>query len=270
MGRSGNVNIERLGGLLGVGWGAAGAQRRGGRTGRVCLLRREQGRSWDGWRVQRRVCPRQGAGKRTGSIRWQPSPTREAPATGVGTGCWQPNCRPGASLARSGANPLGPDTVGRGTGAETLRLGTGPGVQPQALPGSGGAPFRGSGYPAPAGPERRAPGWGPAGVPVGCRGSGRPRPAEPVPGATRARPRGRPCYYPAPRRGDPSAVSAPHRPGPPAWRPGGRGGPAAAASAGASRLPLPPGAPQGQLRGHGHRSLRAARLALALAGAGDC
>lgn len=33
---------------------------------------------------------------------------------GGGGGCWQPNCRPGASVALSWANPLGPDTRGRG------------------------------------------------------------------------------------------------------------------------------------------------------------
>lgn len=135
-------------------------------------------------------------------------------------------------------------------------------------PEAPGAPFRGSGYRRWLGPSAALQ----AGVPVGRCGPGRSRPAGPVPVATRARPRGHPCYCPAPRRGDPSAAAAPRRPGPPAWRSpgGGRGGPGAAALAGASQLPLPPGAPQGQLRGHGRRRLCAVGLAPALAGGGNC
>lgn len=152
------------------------------------------------------------------------SPTLEAPAKGVGTGCWQLNCRPGASVAPSWASPLGPDTQGRGKEREMPRLGTRTGARPQAVAGRCSAPFRGSGYRRRRGRSAARQAGVPAGVPVGCRGPGRPRPAGPVPGATRARPRGHPCYYPAPRRGDPSAAAAPHRSGPPAWRRPGGGG----------------------------------------------
>lgn len=139
--------------------------------------------------------------------------------------------------------PVRPRHAGQGEGAETPRLGTRTGAQPQAAAGGCGAPFRGSGYRRPQGRSSARQAGVSAGVPVGCRGPGRPRPAGPVPGATRARPRGHPCYYPAPRRGDPSAAAAPHRPGPPAWRPpgGGRGGPAVAASGGLRGSPSPPG-----------------------------
>lgn len=163
--------------------------------------------------------------------------------------------------------------MGRGKGTETLGLGIGPGAQPQALPGGGGAPFRGSGYRAPAGPKRRAPGWGPGGGTCWVSRFGSPPPSLASPwrnSCTSTRPS---LLLSSSSKRRPQRCRRSASPGPPRMAPargGGRGGPAAAASAGASRLPLPPGAPQGQHRGHCHRSLCAARLALVLAGAGDC
>lgn len=112
----------------------------------------------------------------------------------------------------------------------------------------------------------------PEGVPVGRHGPGHPLPAGPVPGATRGHPRDHPCYCPAPQRGDPSADAAPHRPGPPAWRqPGGEGRPGSGGlNGGLTAPPLPPGTPQGQLRGHCYLSLSSACRAPALVGGGDC
>lgn len=133
-------------------------------------------------------------------------------------------------------------------------------------------PFRGSDYPAPLGRERGSPGPGP------CRGyllGAAARIASAQPGQSLAQlvhvhaavlvtvqllEEATPALPPLR-----VARTPPHG----ALR-GGRGGPAAAASAGASPLPLPPGAPQGQLRCHRYRSLRAASRALALAGGGDC
>lgn len=84
------------------------------------------------------------------------------------------------------------------------------------------------------------------GVPVGRRGLGCPRPAWPAPGATRARPRGHPCYCPAPRTGDPSAAAAPRHPGSPAWRPpGGEGRPGSGGLSGGFSAPPPPRDPAG-------------------------
>lgn len=84
------------------------------------------------------------------------------------------------------------------------------------------------------------------GVPVGRRGLGCPRPAWPAPGATRARPRGHPCYCPAPQTGDPSAAAAPRHPGSPAWRPpGGEGRPGSGGLSGGFSAPPPPRDPAG-------------------------
>jgi hypothetical protein len=86
----------------------------------------------------------------------------------------------------------------------------------------------------------------PAGVPVGLRDLGRPHPAGQVPGVTRARPRGHPCYCPAPRTGDPSAAAAPRRLDPPAWRLPGGGGEARQRRPqwGLCESPSPPGPPR--------------------------
>lgn len=122
-----------------------------------------------------------------------------------------------------------------------------------------GAPFRGSGYLARAGPEHGSPGLGTC----WASRSGSPPPS-------RASPWRNSCMSTRPslllsssskrrpQRCRRSASAGPPRMAP--ARGGGERGLAAAASAGASRLPLPPRAPQGQLGGHCHRSLRRARL----------
>lgn len=84
-----------------------------------------------------------------------------------------------------------------------------------------------------------------------------PLPAWPAPGATRARPRGRPCCCPAPRTGDSSAAAAPRRRSPPAWRPpGGEGRPHSNGLGGGFPAPPPPRGPRRtSSRDQPHRSL---------------
>lgn len=84
-----------------------------------------------------------------------------------------------------------------------------------------------------------------------------PLPAWPAPGATRARPRGRPCCCPAPRTGDSSAAAAPRRRRPPAWRPsGGEGRPHSDGLGGGFPAPPPPRGPRrASSRDQPHRSL---------------
>lgn len=182
------------------------------------------------WVVQR---PEEGVSegrKAPSSIPWQTSPTLE------GTRRWRPNCRPGA-LAALSCNPLKPGTGGQGEGNRDR----GPGVQPQVVSPHSEARITG---PAEATVQRAR--GGPAGVPVGRHGLGRPRPAWPVPGATRARPRGHPCYCPAPRTDDPSVAAAPRHLRPPAWLlPGGEGRPGSGGLSGGFAAPPPPRDPAG-------------------------
>lgn len=160
--------------------------------------------------------------------------------------------------------------MGRGKGTEPPRLDTGAGVQLQAVSRSRGSrrSIQGLGLPAMAGPERRAPGGGT------CwalrSGSLPPSRASPCRNScTSTRPS---LLLSSSSKRRPQRCRRSASPGPPrmAFARGGRGGPGAAALAGASQLPLPPGAPQGQLRGHGRRRLCAVGLAPALAGGGNC